>query len=152
MDVWTRTLAWLVSGAAALAGAAVLMVPHSCLDCAPPVRRVLLPAGDDGGAAPLAGDALPIAASYRTPVYGEAPASQRPGEPLAAHTVPPNAWYTNAWLAAERCNLTLTATTPGAANGLADEVVWVTALPLGSHLLPPDEMFTRMNDFLSLGA
>jgi hypothetical protein len=70
----------------------------------------------------------PIIPSHYALVKGEEPFESKDTEPFQLHAIPNNDWYDVAKSAVSRCDRHVTGDITGAANGLADKIVWVTAL------------------------
>lgn len=70
----------------------------------------------------------PIVPSHHAQVFGIEPFERADLSPFDLHVVPTDEWYDKTKRMTDRCDLELTEQTPGARNGLADEIVWVSGL------------------------
>jgi hypothetical protein len=101
----------------------------------------------------------PIEPSLFARVYGYEPYERPDNKVWELHAIPTGAWYSTARRAVDRCDLELHRGVAGAANGLDDKVVWVSALfdlkrgesGMGSFQRGMDEYFQRFNRVLGRG-
>jgi hypothetical protein len=101
----------------------------------------------------------PIVPSHYGMVKGEEPYEGKETRPFQLHVVPNDDWYDVAYRTVSRCDRELTGDIVGAANGLADKVVWVSGLfdmkrgeaANGAFNRPIGEYFRRFQNVLDRG-